>query len=188
MSEIKKIKINYSTSKNLSSLRRSGNLEVKVIRLRTFYNHSPFVGLSSQQTWWAYCLNSFWNNRTFIIFMIAYRSVWPSMKGKVNIINTWCVLVTEAIIVLHRTAIASLISEIWLTADRQRHRQPDLVYVNLCKVTKTLKTKRTKRKRRKRTLRMRQREGQSATSSAEKTRSSNSWMSDSSHPLWHEAL
>ena len=41
------------------------------------------------------CLNSFWNNQKFIIFMI-WRSVWPWMKVKVNTINMWCILMSEA--------------------------------------------------------------------------------------------
>ena len=38
---------------------------------------------------------SFWNNRTFIIFMIKICvSVWPWMKVKVNIISMWCIFCT----------------------------------------------------------------------------------------------
>ena len=40
------------------------------------------------------------------------------MKVKVNIINTRCILVTEAVSVSHLIAIASLVFEIWLATDR----------------------------------------------------------------------
>ena len=50
------------------------------------------------------------------------RSVWPWMQVKVNIINTWCILVTEAVTVSNMIAI-SLKKDI--QTDRQTDRQTD---------------------------------------------------------------
>ena len=68
------------------------------------------------------------------------------MKVKVNMINTCCILVTEAVTVSNVITIASLVSEIWLSAkDRQTHRETDYLassmLINLFKVFMTLKTK-----------------------------------------------
>ena len=60
--------------KHLSNLRRIYDLEWTLRSLNWERNihiiYSPWVGLSTQQTWWALFVNSFWNNRTFIILMI----------------------------------------------------------------------------------------------------------------------
>ena len=47
------------------------------------------------------------------------------MKVKVNIINTCCILVTEAVNMSNLIAIVSLVSEIWLVMERQTDRQTD---------------------------------------------------------------
>ena len=48
------------------------------------------------------------------------------MKVKVNIINTWCILVTEAVTMPSLTILASTLSEESLTRDT--HTQPSLGY------------------------------------------------------------
>ena len=60
------------------------------------------------------------------------------MMVNVNIICTWCILVIEAVTVSNLIVTASLVSEIWLAADRQA---AGLIYVNVLKVIKTLKAK-----------------------------------------------
>ena len=57
------------------------------VDLQSDYLHSELDG---------HCLNRFWNNGTFIIFM----------KVKVNIINTCCILMTEAVTVSNLIAIS----------------------------------------------------------------------------------
>ena len=47
------------------------------------------------------------------------------MKVKVNVINTWCILMADAITVSNLIVIVSLVSEIWLATDRQTYRQTD---------------------------------------------------------------
>ena len=49
------------------------------------------------------------------------------MKVKVNLMNTRCILVTEAVTVSKLIAMASLVSEIWWATDGQTHRQTDSV-------------------------------------------------------------
>ena len=47
------------------------------------------------------------------------------MKVKVNVSNTGCILVTVAVTVSNRIAIARLVSEIWLATERQTDEQTD---------------------------------------------------------------
>ena len=82
------------------------------------------------------CLNIFYFCEIIEHLLFSWlRSVWPWMKVKVNIINTWCILVTEAVTVSNVIAIASLVSEIWLATERhththwQWHRLDQVVYV-----------------------------------------------------------
>ena len=49
------------------------------------------------------------------------RSVWSWMEFKVQIMNTWCILVTEAVTASNLITIVSLVSEIWRTTDRHTH-------------------------------------------------------------------
>ena len=62
------------------------------------------------------------------------------MTVKVNIINMWGILVTEAVTVSNLIAIASLVSEIWLAMDGHTHtdtdtnRQSRLSILNLFKI------------------------------------------------------
>ena len=44
------------------------------------------------------------------------------MKAKVNITNTWCILVSEAVIVPSLRMMTSTVSEEWLARDTQRER------------------------------------------------------------------
>ena len=59
------------------------------------------------------------------------------MKVKVNIINTWCILMSEAVTVPSLMMMTSLVSEESLASDRHTHRH-GLVYVNIFKVLKTI--------------------------------------------------
>ena len=82
------------------------------------------------------------------------RSVRPWMKVKVNIINTWCIHVTEAVTVSNVIAIASLVSEIWRVTDTgqtdiRTHRHRHLVSSMLTLSFKVWK-KEKKKKRKKR--------------------------------------
>ena len=79
------------------------------------------------------------------------RSVWHWMKVNVNILNTWCILMSEAVAVPSLMMMTSMVSEESLAWDRQPARQParqtdthththtqrhtqGLVYVNLRQV------------------------------------------------------
>ena len=96
--------------KHLSSLRcncdqegRSTSLDwEKIIYLSSDYLHSKLDG---------HCLNSLWNNWTFTIFMI--KLIMPLNEG--NIINTWCILMSEAV------TVTSIVSEESLERDTHTH-------------------------------------------------------------------
>ena len=60
------------------------------------------------------CLNIFWNNGTFIIFTIK---LWPWMKVEVNIIHTWCILMSEAVTVPGWMMMTLIVSEESLARD-----------------------------------------------------------------------
>ena len=62
--------------------------------------------------------------------------MWPWVKVKVNIINMWCIPVTEAVTVSNLIAIASLVFEIWVAMERQTH--SDTVSVIFLKIYKCL--------------------------------------------------
>ena len=69
------------------------------------------------------------------------RSVWPWMKVQVNIINTWCILMSEAVTLPSLMMMALIASEDLLARDRHTHtHRLGVVYLNLS--LKTLKTKR----------------------------------------------
>ena len=78
------------------------------------------------------------------LFFSWLRSMWPSMKVKVNIINTWCMLMSEAVTVPSLTMMPSTVSEESFVRDTHTDTRTDfgLVYVDFFKVRKTLKTKR----------------------------------------------
>ena len=58
------------------------------------------------------------------------------MKVKVNVINTWCIVMVDAVTVSNLIVIVSLVSEIWLATDRQtdrhRHRHEHTTWPRLC--------------------------------------------------------
>ena len=83
--------------------------KVKIIGLRKEYN-----------TIFTANLNSFWNKQTFIIFMIKICVIW--MKVKVNIINTWCILMSEAVTVLSLMMMTLIVFEESLARGRHTHR------------------------------------------------------------------
>ena len=56
--------------------------------------YRPLVRLSWQQPWWALLEQSKIIEHLWFSWL---RSVWPWINVKVNIINMWCLLVTEAI-------------------------------------------------------------------------------------------
>ena len=68
----------------------------------------------------------------------SLRSVWPWMKVKVNIINVWCIHMTEAVTVSNLIMIDLMVSEIWLATDRLTNKHTDrllcFVYIKLFKV------------------------------------------------------
>ena len=62
------------------------------------------------------------------------RSVWPWMKGKVNIINTWCMPMSESVSVPSLTMMISTVSKESFARDTNKHTQTHrlrVVYVNL---------------------------------------------------------
>ena len=77
------------------------------------------------------------------------------MKVKVTIINTWYILVSEAVTVSNVVAIVSLVPEIWLATERQTdrhtptptparmHAQTRPVYVKISKIDYDFANKRT---------------------------------------------
>ena len=81
------------------------------------------------------------------------RSVWPWMKVKVNMINTWCVTMSEARTMQSVMMMTSIVSEESLARDTHtqtgRHRQTDrqtdfgLVYLNLFRVVSDFENKTT---------------------------------------------
>ena len=79
-------------------------VKVKVVRLSSDYLQSKLD---------QHCLKHFWNNRTFIIFMI---------KICVNTINMWCILMSEAVTVPSLKMITSTVSEESLARNRHTNR------------------------------------------------------------------
>ena len=108
-----------------------------VIRLREDYNlYRPLVGLCSQQTWWALpLLEKVFEIMENVLFSWL-RSVWPWMKVTVNIINTWCILMSEAVTV-PSWMMTSTVAEELLARDRHTYTHTDrhsLIYINCFKV------------------------------------------------------
>ena len=107
-------------------------LKGKVIGLRTDYIDLSSDYLQSKRD--GHCSKTFWNNITFSII-----SVWPWMKVKVNIIDTWCILMSEAVTLLSLMMMTLIVFEESLTRDTHTHRLW-VLYPNFFQ-SKTLKTK-----------------------------------------------
>ena len=83
--------------KHLSSLsRRSCDVEWRARSLDWKRLYRTLVELSSQPIWWG-LLEKFLIYSNIYYFHSWPRSVWSWMKVKVNIINTWCIAVSEAV-------------------------------------------------------------------------------------------
>ena len=79
--------------------------------------YRPLVRLSSQQTWWALLEN-------FLKYSndLVYISVWPWTKVKINIINTWCIIMSEAVIVLNLMTMTTDFNTFWgIACEGQAH-------------------------------------------------------------------
>ena len=117
-------------------------MKVKVVRLRKDYINLSLDYLHSKLD--GDCLNSFWNNRTFIIFIIMIYVTLNEGQGQYNM---WCILVSAAITMPRLTMTSSIASEESLArdihTDTQTHTHTGSSTLNFFKViTRTLKTKR----------------------------------------------
>ena len=86
-----------------------------------------------------------WNNSEINEhFLFSWvRAVWPWMKVRVNIINTWCISMSEAVTTSSLIMVTSIVSKKSLARDRQTGRQTDIFGSSTLKFAKSLTTLQT---------------------------------------------
>ena len=82
-------KFSWKAGTDWSSLRTNCNLEWRSMSPEDLSSDYVYIKPDGHLS------NSLWNNITFVIFTI--RSVWPSMKVTINVINAWCTIMSEAV-------------------------------------------------------------------------------------------